>query len=312
MIVALLLLVSSAQAAPLFDFGQKLSVSKELKNTGVAPKLLEDSYSEMKMDFQSFDVNDKSGKPLLSNQTEQRMKMKKVPDDPAAPKTGPGSKLELTFEKLVTTSTVTVAGMPKPFVTKNDLGAFLTSRPLTVTTDDKGARKVEGLAEIRAKASQEVKDPIARSTLLGLLNEDILLKAGAAVSSDSSCLGAFAGKKPGEKWAFAREEQGVKLEYECEFEGWANVKGKKAALIKITSKKNRVKRQQPNGVPGMAETEGQGTLYVEPGSGESLLRMETSIFVEPTEEEIRRMQARGETVPRNRSKLVHSSRIYPL
>lgn len=302
----------AVSAAPLLDPAASYVVGKQKKAPGPAVKAVENAASEMKMDFQSFDPNDPSGKPLLSNQTEQRMRIRKLPAEPkkenvpAVPE-----RLELTFEKLATTSTVAVAGLPQPFVTRSDLGAFLGSKPILITGDG-SSRKVEGLAELRAKAMQDVKDPIARSTLLGLLNEEVLLRTGESSGTGASCLSAFEKKAPGDKWAFSREEQGVKLEYDCEFEGWAEAKGKALAVIKLVNRKSRQRRQQPNGVPGMAETEGSGVMIVEPVSGESLVKMDTSITVEPLEEEINRLRATGRPVPRNKSLLKHWNHLYPL
>jgi len=306
---------SPAQAAPLLDPAVTYSVKKEIKVSAPSPRQLDNLYGEMKMDFQSFDPNDKSGQPLLSNQTEQLVKMRKLPVDPKntqAKKDGLDHQMELTFEKLVTISTVKVDGLPKPFVTRSDLGIFLMNKPILVLGDGKISKKVVGLEEIRQKAMQEVKDPISRSTLLGLMKEEILLKTGTTTEHDSSCLGGLAKKNPGEKWNFAREEQGVKMDYACEFEGWGEAKGKKIAVIKVVSKKQRQRRQQPSGVPAMAETEGSGAVYFEPESGETMMKMETIIAVEPMEEELRRLKAKGQTVPRNRSKMLHWNRIYPI
>ncbi len=315
-ILLALLFPAFAHSAPILDMNGSYPVKKELGGAGVAPKSIENSYSETKIDFQSFDLNDTSGKPLLSSQTEQLVKMRTLPKDPKdqqAIKDGLDHRVELTFEKLLTVSAVKVAGLPKPFETRNDLGIFLKNKPLVVKGDGKTGKKVEGLAEIRAKMNAEVRDPIAQSTLSGLMKEEILLKTGApGAAQDSSCLGGLARKNPGAKWGFSREEQGAKLEYECQFEGWTEVRGKKVAVIKVQSKKARTQRTQPNGVPGMTETESSGSVYFVPDTQESMMKMETSIFAEPMEAEIQRLKAKGEPVPRNRTRMWHWSRIYPI
>ena len=310
----LFLLPCLSFASPLLDPSSTYTVKKELKGAGVAPKAIENAYSETNIDFQSFDLNDTSGKPLLSSKTEQLVKMKTLPKDPKdtqAIKDGLDHRVEITFEKLLTVSSVKVAGLPKPFETRSDLGAFLMNKPIVVKGDGKTGKRVEGLEAIRAKMG-EVRDPIAQQTLSGLLKEEILLKTGTAGAQDASCLGSLGGKNPGAKWTFFREEQGARLDYECEFEGWAEVKGKKVAVIKVQSKKARQQRTQPNGVPGMTETESSGTVYFEPENQESMMKMETTILAEPLESEIKSLEAKGKQVPRNRTRMWHTSRLYPL
>lgn len=315
MLISLILALTLAHAAPLLSAKETYAVNKELKDPAPSPKPLESVYSDMELDFQSFDPNEKSGQPLMENHTSQLMKMKKLPKDPKdkkAEKDGLQEKLELTFERLITSSSVMVPGLKQPHRTKSDLGAFLANKPLVIRGDGKTAKRVDGLEEVRAKALSEVKDPIARSTLLQILSENILLKTGTAMSQSSSCLEALGKKKVGDTWKFSREEQGAKIDYECRFEGWAEAKDKRIAVVHVEAGKQRQIRSQPNGVPGVAETEGSGTVYFEPDTRESLLQMETRILAEPTQEEIHRLQAKGSTVPRNRSVLKIWNHLYPL
>jgi|GEM_PF-5701689 len=314
LMIFIFLVPFSASAGPLLDPAITYTITKELKSSGVAPRAVENSYSETKIDFQSFDLNDTSGKPLLSSQTDQLVKMRTLPKDPKdvqAIKDGLDHRVEITFEKLLTVSTVKVAGLPKPFETRSDLGVFLMNKPIVVKGDGKMGKKVEGLEAIRAKMS-EVRDPIAQQTLSGLLKEELLLKTGTSGAQDASCLGALGGKKPGAKWSFSREEQGAKLDYDCVFEGWSEVKGKKVAVIRLQSKKARVQRTQPNGVPGMTETESSGIVYFEPETQESMMKIETNILAEPMESEIKSLKAKGAEVPRNRTRMWHTSQLYPL
>ncbi|HEY8278070.1 MAG TPA: hypothetical protein VIH99_00510, partial [Bdellovibrionota bacterium] len=207
---------------------------------------------------------------------------------------------------------VAVPGMDKPFTTRSDLGVFFSNKPLVIVGDGKVAKRVEGIEKIRAQVSQEVNDQISRTTALSLLNESLLLKTSSALGQDISCLSAFEKKKPGEKWKFSREEQGAKLDYECQFEGWAELGAKKAAVIRIRSGKQKTVRVQPNGVPGVAETEGLGTFYFEPETQESLMHMETKILVLPTEEEQRSLKRKNLPVPGNRSLMKHWTHVYAL
>ncbi len=314
-LLAVLATHTSVYAEPLFNPHDKFTLNKDWKSPGPKVKAPENVTVAMEMDFQSFDPNDKSGEPLMENHTNQVMKMRKLPRDPKdtqAIKDGVPEKLELTFDQLVTSSSVVVPGMKKPFKTRNDLGTFLAGKPLVIRGDGKTAKRIDGLQALRDQAAQEVKDPVSRSTILQVLSENILLKTGTAVSQNSSCLEQLEKKKVGDKWGFSREEQGAKIEYGCEFEGWAEAKGKKVAVLKIESGKQRQTRLQPNGVPGVTETEGNGTVYFEPETQESLLRMETRIYAEPTQAEIDRLKAKGATVPRNRSVMKLWNHLYPL
>jgi len=305
---------SFVHAAPLLDPMAAFPVKVELKDAGPSVKAPESFYSEMDMDFQSFDPNDSSGLPLMGNHTGQLVKIKKLPKDTdkQAEKDGLAERLELTYERLTSSTSVVIPGMKQPFETKSDLGVFLMNKPLVIRGDGKTAKKVEGLEQVRAQAAAQVKEPMARNTLMTMLKEDLLLKTGAAVGQNSSCLGSLEKKKPGDTWKFSHEEQGVKLEYDCTFEGWAEAKGKKLAVIKVVSGKQRTVRTQPNGMPGVAETEGTGTVYFEPETQESLLRMETKINVEPGDEEIARLKAKGATIPRNKSLMKMWNHLYAI
>lgn len=315
-----------ALAAAALDPGGTYVVKKELKGAGTAPEAIAHARAEMKSELESYDLTE--GKPvlLLVNKTEQLMALRTLPkSDPkkngaqggakesAQPPAEPGLEhaLELTFEALKSSSEVHISGMPRPFVTKTDLGAVLSKTPLVIRGDGKTAKKVEGLAAARAAALAQVKDPVGRNTVNGLFDEAVLLRTSSATST-GGCLAAFGKKAPGERWEFSVTEQGATLSYDCEFEGWAEASGKKIAVVKITLRKNRQVRQQPSGVPGIAETSGQGRLYFLPATNESLQKMETEILVEPTEVEISKLKARGEKVPRNRTRMRHWNRLFPI
>ena len=90
------------------------------------------------------------------------------------------------------------------------------------------------------------------------------------------------------------------------------VAGSLGGFLHHQAKKQRQARAQPNGVQGMAETEGSGMVYFEPDSQEALMRMETKISVEPMEDEIRKLKAKGASIPRNRSTVKLSNHLYPL
>ena len=313
---AFLLLAPFAYATPVLKNGETYAAKKELTGAAPAAKALESFYSEMEMNFESYDPNEPGVLPLMSTHTDQRVKNQQLPKldpkDPAAPKDGFHERVELTFERLINSSKVRIPGMKQLFETKSDLGAALGSSPFVIRGDGKGNKKVDNLDRIRADVLAKLSDPIARTTVNTLLSESILLKAGTAPGQDSSCLSGLAQKKPGAKWKFSREEQGIKFDYDCDFQGWAEVSGKKVAVVQVRAGKQRTLRPQPNGVPGMAETEGEGVVYWEPESQESLLRMETRITVEPAEEELKQLKTKGAPIPRNRSVLRHWNHIYGL
>lgn len=316
LIALALLLPLLTNAAPLLDPGATYAVKKERKEMGSVQKVIENAYAEMKSDLESFDLSDGKARLLLANKTEQLFSLKTLPQDPKAgtkdgPKDGLSHALELKFEKLKSMSEVYLGGMAKPFSTGIDLGSVLAQTPLVIRGDGKTAKKVEGLEAARTKALSQVTNQAARNTVLGLLDESVLLRTSSATST-GGCLGGFEKRSVGDKWEFSLTEQGTKLEYDCAFEGWAEAKGKKVAVVAITLRKSRQVRQQPNGVPGMAETSGQGKLYFVPDTQESLMRMETEILTEPMEDEIRSLKARGQPVPRNRTLMKHWNRLYPI
>ncbi|HEY8280467.1 MAG TPA: hypothetical protein VIH99_12635, partial [Bdellovibrionota bacterium] len=112
-LISLLILFSPSAsfAGNLLSPSGVYSVKPDLKEPGVAvKKALENIYSEMSMDFQSFDTNDSSGKPMMSTHTDQRIKLKKLPSEGKAPKEGAEQRTELTFERLNSTTEVAVPG----------------------------------------------------------------------------------------------------------------------------------------------------------------------------------------------------------
>lgn len=302
---------------PLVAFAAVLSpdahyaVKKDLTSAAPAPAASENFYTAMVMDFESVDPSD-PGTPLMSTHTDQLTKVRKLPKltGKEVPKDGFVDRTEVTFERLENSSKVRVPGLKQPFETRGDLGAVLSAHPLVIRGDGKSGKVVDDLARIRAEALARVKDPTSAASLKILLNEDTLLRTGSALGKDGSCLGQLGGKKPGDAWAVEREEQGVKMKFECRFEGWAENAGKKIAVLNVRSGKQRVTRPQPNGVPGVAETESDGVIYFEAESKESVSRLDTKIRVEPADEERKRLEAKGQTVPRNESRMKIVTHVY--
>jgi hypothetical protein len=304
-----LLLPAFALSAPTLSPSETYPVKKELRDAAAkAPKVLDLYYSAIEIDVQSYDPADTSGQPLMSTHTEQLVKTKKLPKDAA--KKADGDRLEMTFEKMINESKVRIAGLKKPFETKSDFGTILSGRPFLIRYDANGDGHVENLDQIRAEALPKATDPMMRTGLSTLLNEKLLLKAGEATGQDSSCLGKLGGKKPGAKWSFSREDTGAKLNFDCTFEGWAENAGAKVAVVKIQCPKQRNARPQPNGVLGMVETEGSGTLYFDPAHDETVMRMESTSTAEPMADEIEKLKARGAVIPRNRTVIKTWNHLY--
>jgi hypothetical protein len=302
---------------PKIPMKSEVTVKKEIKDAAPDFKMSPSYYSELEMDFESSQETKGSFQPVMSTHTEQLTKMKVLPPldpkDPAYSKDGANERKELTFEKLINASSVIVPGLKQPFESKADLGSILSSKPLVLRGDGKTVKKVERLAEVKAEALAQAKDPLSRNTINIVMSEDILLKSGDNLSGkDSSCLSALGKKKPGDSWKFTQEEQGVKLNYTCTFEGWGELSGKKVIVVGVKSDKQRVRRQQPNGVPAIAEMSGEGKILFLPEGPEALMRMKTDIDVEPTEEEIARLKASKGEISRNKSKMKHTSFLYPL
>lgn len=308
--LALALLPAYAFPAPILDPSSTYAVKKELTGTGSAQKPLEHYKSEMKSNLESYDLTSGRSQLLLTNRTEQLFSLRTLPRDPKNPgPEGLDHAVELTFEKLRSSSEVYINNMPKPFVTDVDLGSVLAKTPLTLRGDGKTQKKVEGLAAAREAALGQVKGQIARNTITGLLDESVLLRTSSSAAT-GGCLGGLDGKKIGDKWDFTLNDQGARLEYACEFKGWAESGGQKIAVIAVTLKKSRQTRQQPNGTEGIAETSGSGHVYFVPGTQESLMNLDTEVMAEPMSGEIERFKARGEKVPRNKTIMKMWSRLY--
>jgi hypothetical protein len=311
-----MLVGQAAFAGNVLTAGSSYPVKKELTSPAPAVTSPKSFYVDMVMDFQSFDAGNPSAPPVMSTRTEQLMKFKKLPvldaKDPAFPKDGFNDRMEFTFEKLITLSRVVVPGMKSPFETRADLGTILSDKPLLVRGDGRAPRRIDNLDSVKNAALAQTKDMAARTTLSTVLREDLMLKATTIAGPESSCLGGLVGKKPGDKWKFSAEEQGVAISFDCTFEGWSEALAKKIAVLKVHSNKQRVQRQMPNGTPGMAETEGDGEIYFEPTAPEILQQTDTKILVEPAADAVLRMKARGESVPRNRSTMQLRNHVFPL
>lgn len=299
-------------ATPILTTTGKYPIKKSLKMEAGAVKPLSSAFSETEIKFDSFDPADKTGRPLVSNHSFQIARLKKLaaPVDPQAPeKDGSDERMEITISKFSSLNKVNVPGVPKPFETKIDLSSFLLSKPLVFASDGKGTRRVEGLDDLKLKATQELLDPVARSTAMQFFSEVNLVKMEKWLSRKASCMEDLEGKKPGEQWKYITDEQGMKFEYDCRFEGWAEVKKKKVAVIRFTSPKQSQIRPQPNGVPALTQTEISGTFFFEPESQENLLRVESKISVEPTESAASKESASGS---RNRSTVISWEHLYPI
>lgn len=301
-----------ALSAPELDPQADYPVKKELSGGSQKQSAIPNAQAEMKSELESYDLTTGKSRLIVSNSTEQVFTVKTLPPDPEkpAPK-GLEHAIELKFEKLKSVNEVYMGGMAKPFSTRIDLGRVLSSTPLVIRGDGTKGKMVEGLAEAKAKALGQVRDQASRNTVIGLLDESVLLRT-SSVTSTGGCLEGFEKRKLSEKWDFSLSEQGAKLDYSCEFLGWAEAKGRKIAVLGIQLRKSRQVRQQPNGVPGIVETTGKGKIYFVPETQESVMRMETELMAEPMEEEIRRLKAAGKQVPRNRTLMKQWNRLFSL
>jgi hypothetical protein len=314
-LIVLAALPSFAHAGPALSPTGIYAVKKEIKDAGKDAGTPESFYSSAEIDFESRDPNDTSGQPLAATHTDQLTKLKKLPKldpkDPAAPKDGYLDRMEMTFERLVNVTRAQIPGMARPFEARADAGALLSGKPLILRGDGKTPKKIDNLGAVKSGAMAKASDPMTRNTLNLLLDENRLLPMGASgASSGGTCLDGIAGKKPGEKWGYSHEEQGAKLDFSCAFEGWAEEGGHKIEVIKLHSPKTKTVRTQPNGVPGMVETESDGVIYADPASHEMVSRADTTINAEPMPEELERLKARGQAVPRNRSTVKTVTHVY--
>lgn len=293
-------------SAPFFHKDMAFEVNEKKKTPAPLAEELPNFYFESEMVFDSYDGNEKSNtKPLMGSETFQTIRLKQLP------KSAKGeSRLELLFEKFEIKSKALLGS--KPFETKMELGKYISDKPIVLVAEKDNFTRVEGVETIRARIEAEVKDPMAKGVLLQMFQKDLLLSSVDSYSSQSSCLKALAGKVPGEKWSFSRESQGITMKFECKFLGWSSAKGRDVLVIEIAIPKSQQKKKQANGAMNVLESEGRGKLYFEPNSKESLVLVTTTIFVEPTKEEIQRLEKRGARVPRNRSISRASSQIIPM
>lgn len=288
------------------------AVKKELHAVAPDFRLPESFAFEQKIDLDSVDPDDAGSPSLYGTHTEQLTKVKKLPklDPKDAPKDGYLDRSELSYERFFMTSQVRVPGLARPFETRVDLSPLLATKTLVIRGDGKAAKVVDNLGEARADLMQKAGDAGARMAVGKLLDENELLRMAGKGGESGGCQSQLTGKKPGDKWQYTYSEGGLGLDTDCTFGGWSEADGKKVAVIKVHSPKRKATKLQPNGVPGVVETEIDGSLVLEPVGRESLQKMVTVSTAEPTEDEVSRLKAKGQKVPRNRTTLSMVIRIY--
>lgn len=298
------LLSPAAQAAPALDPAAKHTPGPS-KEAATAPRKLENFWQETKILYESFPGKERTN-PLMSSETEQRVRTQKI-----APKDG-FDRTEMLFQKFKSTTKVQIPGAVKPFVTIQDLGAYLFDKPLVLRFKAGKFDSYENLNGLRDSLTKSVKDPVALQGLKLSLSDEVMKSAAESASTQHSCLEQAKDKAVGAKWEASRSVSGATILTQCEFLGWGEADGKKIQLYKFSLPHQKHERKQPNGAMGVVETEGKGQLLVEPGTGETFVSLETEVFAQPLAKEIEERKKKGEEVPTNKSFVRTTTHAYPI
>lgn len=279
-----------AQAAPLLDPKASYETRAEVKGAAPGFRALGDHRFVSRVEVQSFEEGQKDAN--MSSDTDQELTVKELSRD----------RRQVSFERFSTVSKVRLPGSPKPFELKQDFGAALRGQPFVLVYKSGEVEKVEGLAKVRAGITKSA-DAVTRQTLLQVMNEDIVKTTMAGIRQDGFCLAGLKGRKVGDSWSGARTTDGTKTEFTCVFDGWAEAKGKKVAVITVTVPPQMREGQGMIGQKFAVESRGSGRLLLEPEARETLLSMTMEMHTQPPAEEVARLTSAGKPVSRTRSVL---------
>jgi hypothetical protein len=222
-----------------------------------------------------------------------------------------GERTGVEYQRFDLFSRISLPGMAKPFESRQDLGTYLLGNPFQVRWKDGEVAGIDGLDGFRARLSSQVKDPVAKFSLLQVFTEDMLKKSVPGLLQPSFCLKSLSGKTPGAKWQDSHGQGEVRAVYECSFEGWAEARGKRVAVIGFRMQKRKTPVVQPNGQRQLVETEGSGKITWEPRSQETLVFTEMNVVVEPPPDEVSRLERAKRPVPRTATRTKSWSHHYP-
>lgn len=270
-------------AAPVLTMNQTYSVKPEWKDPLPAFIPLGESRLETRVDLESYSGGDSD--PGVRTLTKQKFHFKE-------PK---GDSQEVIFESFETSSKVKVAMLPKPMENRSDFSPHVSNKSLTLHWKEGQVSQIDGLEKMKSQLNSEIRDPLMKFAINQVFSEEVFKRTFTALAQNSVCVDGVKGKNPGDKWTGMRKLGD--LTYECFFEGWAEAKGSRAAVIKVTIP---AQKQTVNGQ--RSEVLGGGSLVWIPASKESLLKLSNTIYLEP----------QGNVPASNRSVVINSGHHQPL
>ncbi|MGZ3693687.1 MAG: hypothetical protein ACXWQO_05775 [Bdellovibrionota bacterium] len=264
-----LLVGGTASAATLFSDSASYPVKAEWQEPAPTIQMLGDARYESTMDYTSFDAG--SDKPSFSNQTQQRVRWKKLPASIGE------DKFELLYEDYRTRSKVQVFPGMAPMDTSQDFGIYLSSKPLKLSGHDGQPTRIDNLEAVKKQLGSEVKDPAANQALQITFQENILLDSTRSFLQENSCLRELSKKAVGATWRAEFVSPAMKIGFDCKLEGWAEAGANRVMVIGVTIPRITQETKLPMGRTASVETEGSGKLYFDPKSRESMARVEMNI-----------------------------------
>jgi len=269
--ISIFLFSTLSFAAPKLDFNGAYVVNPEWKEAAPAFLPLADFRVEAKTEIHSFRGAEKE--PNVRSISTHQIRAKSLPPS------GEIKRTELEFEKFAVSSVLPLPGMSKPFENKQDFGVALGGKKFVMRWKDNQGLGVEGLAEVKAKLKNEVKDPVANYTLAQTLTEDLLKGSFPNYFQTGVCLAGLEKKKPGEKWSAEQVSAEGKTKVECVFEGWAETNEARILVLGFEIPKQKTAKATGPANADATELSAKGRWFLDPATRETLRREESNVTI---------------------------------
>jgi hypothetical protein len=165
------------------------------------------------------------------------------------------------------------------FENKQDLIKFLKNQELIYSWKKEDIKGVNGVSALRERVLDSSKDPIEKTTLGRLLQEDLMKNNAGMFLQSSYCLGEMEKKVPGDKWDSEQKNVGSVLKFQCKFLGWGQWKKQNVAKFELSISSQKQEISMPTGKKQTVETEGAGEVFWVAESGETLSRIRQKIRI---------------------------------
>jgi len=190
------------------------------------------------------------------------------------------NKQKVSYDALITTSTVSVPGFAKPMVNRHDFSSFLKGSALEITWKDREVESVDGLERLRKDLDLRVTNNVMKMGLSQVFGDTVIKSTLNSLHPENFCAQEVSHKKIGDSWKGARKTGATTLYYECLFEGWAKAKEEKLALVKVTIPSQD--QTKVSGAMADGKIEGGGRMVWHPSSGEIFFSLKTKVVLAAT------------------------------